>query len=114
MNSSHSRARARGGAGFGIQRFGVTPEQEKQYKVHLVNSMITSCIAFNYADNEYLGKALAIVGMAPLTRKQVASPYLNTIAAGEQSWSREAIEGMDYPPGASDGWRKRFVSVVQG
>ena len=34
--------------------------------------MITSCIAFNFADNEYLGKALAVLGMAPLTRKQVA------------------------------------------
>ena len=46
--------------------------------------------------------------MAPLTRKQVAGLYLNEIDAGERSWSRKAIEGIDYPPGASDGWHKRY------
>ena len=68
LNSSQSRARARAGVWLEIQRFGVTPELEKQFKMYLVKSMITSCIAFNYADNEYLGKALAVLGMAPLTR----------------------------------------------
>jgi hypothetical protein len=91
-----------------VQRFGVTKEQEEQFKMCLVKAMITSCIAFNFADNGYLAKALAILGMKPLTRKQVAGTYLDQLAAGEQEWSRTAIEGMEYPPGASDGWRKKY------
>jgi hypothetical protein len=91
-----------------VQRFGVTKEQEQQFKMYLVKAMITSCIAFNFADNEYLAKALGVLGMSPLTRKKVAGPYLDQIAAGEQDWSSKAIESMEYPPGASDGWRKKY------
>jgi hypothetical protein len=91
-----------------VQRFGVTKEQEEDFKMCLVKAMVTSCIAFNFAENGYLAKALAILGMTPLTRKQVAGTYLDQIAAGEQEWSRKAIESMEYPPGASDGWRKKY------
>jgi hypothetical protein len=81
-NSSKSQTWLREGAcptclsarpsGLEVQRFGVTHEQQKQFKMYFVKAMITSCIAFNFADNEYLGKALAVLGMAPLTRRQVA------------------------------------------
>jgi hypothetical protein len=90
-----------------VHRFGVTKEQEHQFKMCLVKAMITSSIAFNFADNEYLTKALAVLGMTPLTSKQLAVTYLDQIAGEELEWPRTAIEGMEYPPGASDGWRKK-------
>ena len=124
MNSSQSPAGVRAGtsstcmsarlAGPEVQRVGMTEEQVKQFKVCLVKAMITSCIPFNFADNEYLGKALEVLGMAPLTRKQVAGPYLDEITAGEQLWSRQAIKDMEYPAGASDGWHKRYCVSQAG
>lgn len=49
--------------------------------------MITACIAFNFADNKYLAKTLAVVGTHPLGRKQVDGQYLDEVAAGEMVWS---------------------------
>jgi hypothetical protein len=97
-----------------VQRFSVTTEQERQFKMHPVKAMITSSISFNFAVNDYLTKALASLGMQPLGRKQVAGPFLDAIAAGEKTRSREAIAGIEYPPGASDGWRKSIVRMELG
>jgi hypothetical protein len=75
--------------------------------MHPVKAMITSSIPFNFADNGYLTKALASLGMQPLGRKQVAGPFLDAIAAVGKTRSREAIDGIEYPPGASAGWCKK-------
>jgi hypothetical protein len=34
-----------------VQKFGITKEQEREFKILLVKAMVTSCVAFNFAEN---------------------------------------------------------------
>jgi hypothetical protein len=47
----------------GVQRFGVTRKQEEQFKDSFFKATVTSCIPFNFFDNEYLADAFRAVGM---------------------------------------------------
>jgi hypothetical protein len=93
-----------------VQRFGATDAQAEEFKLNLVKAMAVSCIPFNFASNEYLHRAMAVVGISPISRKQVAGKYLDGIAADEIVLTRDTIEAMDFPSTASDGWRQKYCA----
>jgi hypothetical protein len=76
--------------------------------------MVTSCIAFNFVENEYLRKAFASLGMAPMTQKEVSGRRLRDLTAKDKLDMRKQIDSMDYPVGSSDGWRKKYCESGAG
>jgi hypothetical protein len=62
-----------------VQAFGVTAKQEEEFKENFFKAMVTSCMAFNFVENEYLRKAFASLGMAPMTRKEVSGRRLQDL-----------------------------------
>jgi hypothetical protein len=69
--------------------------------------MVSSCISFNFIENEHLGNAFAKLGMKPLTRKKVSGKMLDELDTDNIATLQESIQTMDYPAGSSDGWRKK-------
>jgi hypothetical protein len=89
-----------------VHSFGVTPGQEEAFKKEFVNAMVSSCISFNFVENEHLGNAFAKLGMKPLTRKKVSGKMLDELNADNIALLQESIQNTDHPAGSSDGWRK--------
>jgi hypothetical protein len=96
-----------------VQAFGVTRSQEEEFKDNFFKAMVTSCIAFNFVENEYLRKAFATLGMTAMSRKEVSGKRLKALTQRDQQDMRSQTDSMDYPAGSSDGWRKSTVKVVQ-
>jgi hypothetical protein len=97
-----------------VQAFGVTAKQEEEFKENFFKAMVTSCVAFNFVENEYLRKAFASLGMAPMTRKEVSGRRLQDLTQKDRLDTRTLINSMDYPAGSSDGWRKKYCESGAG
>jgi hypothetical protein len=67
-----------------VQAFGVTQKQEEVFKDNFFQALVTSCIAFNFVENEYLYKAFASLGMSPMTRKDVSGRRLRDLTAKDK------------------------------
>jgi hypothetical protein len=71
-------------------------------------------LPFAFVENKYLNEALAVVGLTVPSSRQVSGPLLDRIAEQTDSFSMDKIQAMDYPAGASDGWRKKSCQGGQG
>jgi hypothetical protein len=76
--------------------------------------MVASCIAFNFVENGYLRKAFSALGMSAMSRKEVSGKRLQQLSQQGQSNMRAQIASMDFPAGASDGWRKKCCESGAG
>jgi hypothetical protein len=76
--------------------------------------MVTSYIAFNFVENEYLRKAFASLGMTLMTRKEVSGRRLRDLTAKDKLNMRKQIDSTDCPVGSSDGWRKKYCESGAG
>jgi hypothetical protein len=69
--------------------------------------LVTSCVAFKYVENEYLHKAITVLEMSGLTRKDVSGRMLQDLSSEDKVDLQHAIKEMEFPAGSSDGWRKK-------
>lgn len=97
-----------------MAQFACSDVQAENFRVNMVKAMVTANIPFAFADNKYFHAACGNVGVEALSRKEVAGPYLDSICAEQQSFSRELIKTVDYLPGSSDGWRKKYCQGGAG
>jgi hypothetical protein len=97
-----------------VQALGVTRSQEREFKDNFFKAMVTSCIAFNFVENEYLRKAFASLGMTAMSRQEVSGKRLKALTQRDQQDMRSQIDSMDYPAGSSDGWRKKYCEGGAG
>jgi hypothetical protein len=94
-----------------LQNFMMTPDQIFQFCRLFVKGMVTACVPFTFVMNSFIQEALGMLGVK-LNRKDVAGPLLDAICKEQEGWDRSMIADLDYPFGASDGWRKK--SCLQG
>jgi hypothetical protein len=90
-----------------VHSFGVTPGQEEAFKKEFVKAIVSSCISFNFVENEHHGNAFAKPCMKPLTRKKVSGKMLDELDPDNIATLQESIQTTDYPAGSSDGWQKK-------
>jgi hypothetical protein len=93
-----------------------TKDQQRQFDELLTKALVSPCVPLNFAfvENKYLNEAMAVVGLTVPSRRQVSGPLFDRIAEQTESFSMDTIQAMDYPAGASDGWRKKACQGVQG
>jgi hypothetical protein len=101
-------------AGPGVQQFVVTPAQEAAFKSLFFKSIVTSNIAFNYLENQQVKDCFKLMGMKPPTRRQAAGKYLDELTEESKMFSKLSVALMDFPHGASDGWRKKYCNQGAG
>jgi hypothetical protein len=91
-----------------------TASQQKQCDLLMTKALVSSCVPFAFLENEYLQQACSVVRLTAPSRKQASGALLDKIAEETDSWSMEKIKNMQYPAGASDGWRKKTCQGGQG
>lgn len=97
-----------------MANFALPEQSAEQFRVNIVKALVTGNVPFAFVENSFFKAACGCVGVEPISRKQVAGPYLDAIFAEEQSFSRELLDEVDYLPGASDGWRKKYCADGAG
>jgi hypothetical protein len=65
-------------------------------------------------ENGYLRKAFLALGISAMSRKEVSGKRLQQLSQQGQSNMRAQIAAMDFPAGASDGWRKKYCESGAG
>jgi hypothetical protein len=94
-----------------LRSFMMTPDQIFQWCTLFVKGMVTACVPFTFVMNTHIQSALGMLGIK-LNRKDVAGPLLDAICEEQKDWDRSMVADLDYPFGASDGWRKK--TCLQG
>jgi hypothetical protein len=83
-------------------------QQEEAFIDGLVKPMATSCIPFTCMENSYLKAAAGALGIELPGRRALAGPILDRVFDESRCFTRDSILNMEYPCGASDGWRKKY------
>jgi hypothetical protein len=78
----------------------------------LVKVMATSCIPFTFMENSYLREAAGALGVELPGRRALAGPILDRVFDESRCFTKNSISNMDFPCGASDGWRKKCCEGV--
>jgi hypothetical protein len=89
-------------------QFTASAQQKEAFIDGLVKAMATSCISFTFMENSYLKEAARALGVELPGRRALAGPILDRVFEESQCFTKESIGNMDYPCGASDGWRKKY------
>lgn len=80
----------------------------------MAKALVSACVPFAFIENEFLKKACRVVGLTAPSRRRIAGPLLDKIAAETETLSAVKIQNMLFPAGASDGWRKKTCQGGQG
>lgn len=75
---------------------------------------ITSCVPFNFFENQYLQAAAQDVGVKLASRKVLSTTLLDDIFADVELGTAEALASLVYIDGSSDGWRKKACEQGAG
>jgi hypothetical protein len=97
-----------------MEQFSCSHEQAEQFKMSIVKAMITGCVPFTFVENEYFRDAMRLVGVKPLSRKEVGGSYIDRIFEAEQEASTSVLETCEYICASSDGWRSKYCASGAG
>jgi hypothetical protein len=92
-----------------IHAFAAAKNQSEEFNKELLKAIVTGGVSFAFVENEHLRKAAKIVGVDLPSRKQLSGGMLDALFEDTQLVTRASISNMEFPAGASDGWRKKYA-----
>ena len=92
-----------------LQGICATATQQDQFTTAFARWIFQGGVSFNLAEHQALKDALAVVGLQPPTRRQLAGPLLQAEAARVRSEVQRDLALEQLIQLATDGWRRKSV-----
>jgi hypothetical protein len=92
-----------------LQSFTISKSQSEAFKTEILKAIITGGVSFAFVENEHMKKAAKMVGIDLPSRKALSGSMIHALFDDTQRATKQSIADMDFPAGASDGWRKKYA-----
>jgi hypothetical protein len=92
-----------------MHNFTPSKNQAEVFNQELLKAIVTSGVSFAFVESSHLVKAAKAVGVELPSRKTMSGGMLDTLFDDTQLATRQSIADMDFPAGASDGWRNKYA-----
>jgi hypothetical protein len=92
-----------------MMSFTASKGQCEEFKREFLKAIITGGVSFAFVENEHMQKAARVVGIDLPSRKSLSGGMLDALFDDTQLATKQSIADMDFPAGASDGWRKKYA-----